>query len=71
MAMSKRTELATARRKLHQIEEYGPAFGIRLATMTPAEQRRVKRYLRDLLESQRKHVELLEAELNRHLQQYL
>jgi hypothetical protein len=30
----------------------------------------VKRYLRDLLESQRKHVELLEAELDRHLQQY-
>ena len=64
MAMSKRTELATARRKLHQIEEYEPAFSIRLSDMAPAEQRKVKRYLRDLLETQRKHVELLETELN-------
>jgi len=64
MAMSKRTELATARRKLHQIEEHEPVFHTGIADMTAAEQRRVKRYLRDLLERQRKHVELLEAELN-------
>jgi hypothetical protein len=64
MAMSKRTELATARRKLHQFEEHEPAFRIPIAGMKHAEQRKVRRYFRDLVEKQRKQVETLEAELD-------
>ncbi len=64
MAISKRTELATARRKLHQFEEHEPVFRIRIAGMTHADQRKVKQYFRDLLERQRKQVEMLEDELD-------
>jgi hypothetical protein len=64
--MSKRNsrELATARRKLRQIEDQESAFCIRIASMPQAEQRRVKQYFCDLQERQRREVERLEAELN-------
>ena len=64
MAMSKRTELATARRRLHQIEQQQSASCIHTADMTQTERRRAEEYLRELLESQRKRVERLEAELH-------
>jgi len=65
MTMSKRTELASARRKLRRIEEDEPAFQIRIAGMTEAEQHMARRRFSDILEEQRKHVEQLETELKR------
>jgi hypothetical protein len=64
MSKRKRRELATARRKLGQIEDQESAFRIRIASMPQAEQRRVRQYFCDLRERQRKEVERLEAEFN-------
>lgn len=63
MAMSKRTELAAAKRKLRRIEEDEPAFRIRIAGLTEESQRKFLDWFHGILESERKHVQKLEEEL--------
>ena len=65
MAMSKRTQLASAKRKLRRIEEDEPAFRIRIAGMPDGEQRKAIAWFQDVLERQRARVKELEGDLTR------
>jgi hypothetical protein len=63
MAMSKRTELASEKRKLRRIAEDEGSFRIRIAGMSEADQRKAMEWFQGALESQRPHVQRLGAEL--------
>jgi 3-deoxy-D-manno-octulosonic-acid transferase len=63
MTISKRTEVACARRKLRQLQEDEPTFRVRIAEMTPTGQDFAIEFFGNSLERLRQQVSQLEAEL--------
>ena len=60
MPLSKKTQLAKAKRMLRKIEEDEPAFRIRIASMSEEERNVAIHWFNGMLQKERKHVKELE-----------
>jgi len=65
MAISKRTELAQARRQLKRLEHDEPAFRTRIGEYAPEAREQAITWFEGILEKQREYVKQLEAEVER------
>jgi hypothetical protein len=63
MPISKRTQLAQARRHLKRIEEDEPAFRIRIRGFSPEAQEKAMQWFCGIRDKQRAYVQQLETDL--------
>jgi hypothetical protein len=63
MTISKRTQLAQARRRLKRIVEDEPAFRVRIGGFSPEAQQKAMQWFWDIRDKQRAFVQQLETEL--------